>query len=113
MRRAASTFSVAISYPATVTRPVVAAVRPAISRMVVVLPAPLGPRKPTISPRSTVNDTSRMMVCEPYRLETDSRTMAAEGKFMLEHEGPPPAGGLRTPNLSEVLLVPAAALRLV
>ena len=65
MRRAASTFWVAMSKPATVTRPDVAVVKPAIMRIVVVLPAPLGPRKPTISPRSTVNERSWMMVLEP------------------------------------------------
>src|SRR5438093_1417789 len=51
---------------------------PAIIRIVVVLPAPLGPRNPTISPRSTVNDRSRTTVVEPYRLETDSRAIAVE-----------------------------------
>jgi hypothetical protein len=34
-------------------------------RMVVVFPAPLGPRKPTIWPRSTLNDTSWMAVTGP------------------------------------------------
>ena len=65
MRRAASTFSVAMSYPATVTRPEVAAVKPAIMRMVVVLPAPFGPRKPTISPWPTVKERSWMIEAEP------------------------------------------------
>src|SRR2546422_7978996 len=35
------------------TSPVVGGKTPARMRIVVVLPAPLGPRKPTISPRST------------------------------------------------------------
>ena len=65
MRRAASRFSVAMSWPATVTAPEVAAVKPAIMRRVVVLPAPLGPRKPTISSFSTVNETSRTTVRAP------------------------------------------------
>src|SRR5262245_21130000 len=34
-------------------------------RMVVVLPAPLGPRKPTISPRSTWKVTSSMAITAP------------------------------------------------
>jgi hypothetical protein len=34
-------------------------------RMVVDLPAPLGPRKPTISPGATRNDTSRIAVTGP------------------------------------------------
>src|SRR4029077_5700669 len=37
-------------------------------RMVVVLPAPFGPRKPRISPRSTVKLMSSTAVTGPYRL---------------------------------------------
>src|SRR6266850_7500908 len=37
-------------------------------RMVVDLPAPLGPRNPTISPGATLNDTSRIAVTGPYCL---------------------------------------------
>src|SRR5581483_1434940 len=37
-------------------------------RMVVVLPAPLGPRKPTISPRSTSKDTRSMAMTGPKYL---------------------------------------------
>ena len=64
-----------MSKPATVIRPDEAVVKPAIMRIVVVLPAPLGPRKPTISPFSTVNETSWTMVFDPKRLETDSRAI--------------------------------------
>ncbi len=38
------------SKPSTVTVPLVAGMKPVMMRMVVVLPAPLGPRKPRISP---------------------------------------------------------------
>ena len=38
------------SKPATLTDPVVGAMNPVMIFIVVVLPAPLGPRKPTISP---------------------------------------------------------------
>ena len=34
-------------------------------RIVVVLPAPFGPRKPTIAPLATANDTSRMAATGP------------------------------------------------
>src|SRR5258708_18175124 len=68
--------------PATVTCPDEAVVNPAIMRMVVVFPAPLGPRKPTISPLSTENVRSWTMVLEPKRLETDSRVIAAVGVFI-------------------------------
>src|SRR5919198_996014 len=37
-------------------------------RIVVVLPAPLGPRKPRISPRSTRKETSSIAVRPPKRL---------------------------------------------
>src|SRR4051812_13386551 len=40
------------------TRPEVGGMKPVTMRMVVDLPAPLGPRKPSTSPRSTVNETS-------------------------------------------------------
>ena len=39
--------------------------------MVVVLPAPLGPRKPTISPLPIVKLTSEMATREPYFLVND------------------------------------------
>ena len=41
---------------------------PARMRMVVLLPAPLGPRKPTISPAATSNETSSIAVKAPKRL---------------------------------------------
>src|SRR5262245_28543762 len=46
------------SKPATLAMPLVAGRKPVRMRIVVVLPAPLGPRKPTISPRSTRNEAS-------------------------------------------------------
>ena len=39
-------------------------------RMVVDLPAPLGPRKPVTRPRPTVKDTSSTAVYPPYLLVT-------------------------------------------
>src|SRR5215510_15975 len=54
------------------TRPSVGSVEPAIMRKVVVLPAPLGPRRATISPCPTVNERLRTTVLEPYRLVTAS-----------------------------------------
>ena len=46
-----------MSCPPMVTLPLVGGRKPVIMRMVVDLPAPLGPRKPSTSPRSTANDT--------------------------------------------------------
>src|SRR5688572_16950848 len=42
-----------MSWPPTVTLPAVGGMKPVIIRIVVDLPAPLGPRNPRISPRST------------------------------------------------------------
>src|SRR5262245_36211127 len=44
--------------------------KPAIIRMVVVLPAPLGPRNPSTPPRSTVKPTSSTAVMAPKRLQS-------------------------------------------
>ena len=52
--------------------PVVAGVRPAITRMVVVLPAPLGPRKPVTRPGWQVKLTSSSAVKPPYDLVSPS-----------------------------------------
>src|SRR6185437_16356578 len=51
-----------------VTEPAVGASRPRISRIVVVLPAPFGPRKPVIFPGATSNDRSSTAVVAPYLL---------------------------------------------
>src|SRR5438552_1522157 len=45
--------------------------------MVVVLPAPLGPSSPTISPGATANDTSRTATARPKCLVSPSTRMAA------------------------------------
>src|SRR3954470_22918162 len=57
MRRFASRGDSTTSKPPTVTRPPLGGMNPVIIRMVVDLPAPLGPRKPSTSPRSTLNET--------------------------------------------------------
>src|ERR1044071_3797569 len=56
MRRFASRGDSATSKPPTATLPSVGGMKPVIIRMVVDLPAPFGPRKPSTSPRSTVNE---------------------------------------------------------
>src|SRR5271165_1839138 len=58
----------AMSIAPTSTRPAVGSRTPRIMLMVVVLPAPLGPSSPTISPRSTVKETSSTAVTGPYCL---------------------------------------------
>src|SRR3954451_23456372 len=54
--------------PSTVAVPAEAGTRPVIIRIVVVLPAPLGPRKPVTVPGSRVNETSSTTVRPPYCL---------------------------------------------
>jgi hypothetical protein len=54
--------------PATVAVPPVAGIRPVIIRIVVVLPAPFGPRKPVTVPGSSSNDTWSTTVRSPYFL---------------------------------------------
>ena len=54
----------AMSKPAILILPEVGASTPRIMLMVVVLPAPLGPRRPTISLRLTANETwSTAVMC--------------------------------------------------
>src|SRR5262252_1995655 len=67
MRRRASSGALARSSPSTSACPEDGGNTPARMRNVVVLPAPLGPRKPTTSPRSTRSETSRM-AARPHHL---------------------------------------------
>src|SRR3954470_11743291 len=50
------------------TRPPVGGMKPVIMRMVVDFPAPLGPRKPSTSPRSTENEIPSTARLEPKNL---------------------------------------------
>src|ERR1041385_8729872 len=57
MQRMAASKSRRRSWPQTVTRPKVGRIRPTSMRMVVVLPAPFGPRKPKTSPCRSWKET--------------------------------------------------------
>src|ERR1051325_6855212 len=57
MRRLAGMGLSTMSNPPTVILPSVGGINPVIMRMEVDFPAPLGPRKPSTSPRSTANET--------------------------------------------------------
>ena len=57
--------------------PAVGIMKPASMRMVVDLPAPFGPRKPSTSPRRTVNDTLSTAVKAPKRLVSPSISIRA------------------------------------
>jgi hypothetical protein len=68
MRRRTSADCSKTSNPQTRTVPVVAGRKPVMTRSVVVLPAPFGPRKPSISPGDAEKETSWTAVRSPYRL---------------------------------------------
>src|SRR5438067_5840232 len=88
MRRFASIGDSSTSKPPTVILPAVGGMKPVIMRIVVDLPAPFGPRKPSTSPRSTVNEMSStarfgpkaftrfwiLIICSDYNAGRDSRT---------------------------------------
>src|SRR6476660_3218249 len=57
MRRLASIGLSTMLWPPMVTSPAVGGMKPVIMRIEVLLPAPLGPRNPSTSPFSTVNET--------------------------------------------------------
>ena len=82
MRRAA-TPSVCTSWPQMRAVPSVGIMKPASMRIVVDLPAPLGPRKPSTSPRATRNDTWSTAVKPPNRLvrplDLDKHRLPAAG----------------------------------
>src|SRR5882757_2019277 len=70
-----------IGRPATSARPALGARRVASTRTVVVLPAPLGPRNPKISPASTSKERSSKATREPKRFVSPSATMT--GRFAM------------------------------
>ncbi len=61
--------------PAIRAVPWVGATKPVKSRMVVVLPAPLGPRKATTWPLGMVNETSRTARNDPNCLQSPSASI--------------------------------------
>src|SRR6266850_3563844 len=77
----ASSGACARSWPLIVIRPLVGLSRPAMMRMVVVLPAPFGPRKPWISPGSTERLTPSTAVKEPYFLTSASTAIMRSGRL--------------------------------
>src|SRR5512140_1494151 len=65
-RRIAASKSLRSSCPSMTTWPLVGLTRPTSIRIVVVLPAPFGPRNPNTSPRWRANDTSETTSRSPY-----------------------------------------------
>src|SRR5208337_2895892 len=63
------------SRPATRTRPLVGGRNPVIIRIVVVFPAPLGPRKPNTSPSGTKKETSSTTFLSTNRFVSPSTSI--------------------------------------
>src|SRR5687767_14063989 len=82
-----------------VARPLVGGVSPTMTRIVVVLPAPLGPRKPVTRPGSATKLMSSTAVKAPYRLVSPWTSIMEVTLSDLEHppvhcevHGPVPDG---------------------
>ena len=77
--------------------PAVGIMKPASMRIVVDLPAPFGPRKPSTSPRPTLNETSSTAVKLPKRLvspvDLDQRRFAVGSRHAVFPQGFPLGGG--------------------
>src|SRR5258708_34338114 len=80
------------SWPLMVIRPLVGLSSPAMMRMVVVLPAPFGPRKPGISPGSTERLPPPTAGKGPDGLARAPPAVIASGRLVPGMGG---AGGLR------------------
>src|SRR5258708_10343803 len=73
-----------MSIPSIRAVPEVGVRSPQSIRSVVVLPAPLAPRKPKISPRATVKLTPSTAVTTPYRLTSCLASTAADAPAAIE-----------------------------
>src|SRR4051812_34279331 len=79
----AATASSVTSTPPTRTLPEVGSDSPAMIRMVVVLPAPFGPRKPKISPGRTESERSFTAMNSPYFLVRLRISITGAGYYRL------------------------------
>src|SRR6476646_7176637 len=87
MRRFASSGDSATSKPPTATLPSVGGMKPVIILMVVDLPAPFGPRKPSTSPRSTVNEIPSTARFAPKAFTRLSILIIKPGSFLTVQGG--------------------------
>src|SRR5215471_9991908 len=111
MLRRTESRSAAVSWPATRAVPDVALASVQRILMVVVLPAPLGPRKPNVSPRVTSKSIPRTASTSPYCLVRPETDITASGLWPFP-PGSPPASGPVTAGLaafSPVCIATAAA----
>src|SRR4030095_908375 len=96
----AASGSRSMSWLFTTIRPDEGFSKPAIIRIVVVFPAPLGPRKPWISPGATSRVTPSTAVKDPYFL-TRSRTWIIGSSDVLLASRAGPAGRPSAASLRE------------
>src|SRR5215207_5257031 len=75
--------------PSQRTVPESAVASPKTQRIVVVLPAPFGPRKPTSRPRRAVNDAPSSARTAPYRLDRSSISSMVLRSIVAETTGQP------------------------
>src|SRR5665213_1162526 len=71
--------SVSTSWPQTVTRPALGVRKPVIIFIVVDLPAPFGPRKPSTSPLATLRSIPDTAAIGPKRLDNPSISIMGAG----------------------------------
>src|SRR3569833_2116434 len=84
MRRFTSTGLATTSKPSTVAVPAVGRRKPVIIFIVVDLPAPLGPRKPRMSPRRTENEMPSTARLAPYVLTRSLISIIGDNRFGLD-----------------------------
>src|SRR5215472_1889561 len=88
----AATGSVVMSWPQTIAVPPVGARKPVIIFIVVDLPAPLGPRNPSTSPRGTVKEMSSTAFSGPKcltrcRISSIALPSVQVAETLHQHEG--------------------------
>ena len=91
-----SSYSVLMSYPATLPEPLVGWLSPVRMRMAVVLPAPLAPRNPNISPRRTLKLMSSTAWKSPKALTRCSTSMTFSSLLIMAAPSRSMPGGLNT-----------------
>src|SRR5260370_41649488 len=77
MRRLVAALSALKGWPRISIWPLVGSRRPVMHPMVVLLPEPLGPRKPNIAPARTLSERFSTATAGPYFLTTLVRQMAS------------------------------------
>src|SRR3954464_14213424 len=91
------------SCPSKSTFPPSALIRPIVIRKLVVLPAPLGPSKPTTSPCETSKSTPLTTRRRPYHFSRPRTSSKAIGRSSLKTPRPCPWSGRPHPRSADPL----------